>query len=71
MSRPKTGTIISNDVKDLFLYDPDILFLPKEYVGYVLKHNDDMIYASKQADSSLSDQIGSFLVTLTSRIGIL
>ena len=47
MSRPKPGTLVSNEMRDLFLYDPDILFLPKEYVGFVPKNTDNMIYASK------------------------
>jgi len=45
MSRPKPGTIISKDVRDLFLYNPDMVFQPKEYVGYAMKK--DLIYASK------------------------
>ncbi|XP_067946233.1 sacsin-like [Watersipora subatra] len=44
MSRPKPGTMISEGARECFLYDPDTLFQPKEYVGFVLK-NDDMVYA--------------------------
>ena len=58
MSRPKPGTLISKQARDIFLYDPDIIFQPKEYVGYVMRNNDqDMIYASKCTHVSMSHLI--------------
>lgn len=51
MSRPKPGTLISKEARDVFLYDPDIIFQPKEYVGYVMRTNEDMVYASEYIPS--------------------
>lgn len=47
MSRPRPGTVILPEANDIFLYDPDVIFQPKEYVGYVLKNTEEMVYASE------------------------
>jgi len=44
MSRPKPGTIVPLDSREYFSYDPEMIFQPKEYVGYATKQ-DEMVFA--------------------------